>query len=142
MSQDTAVTLTPQASREQSGDLVQHCVTFLLPLLRELNRQLDRRLVQTFLDLVVVIVLHRHRNQGLVLSELGAHLLGAAHAPAGVKRIANLLHSIRWSGRVVEDFLWAQAEQGAARTLGHAKSSAECARADAGSDPLTVEPPV
>jgi hypothetical protein len=28
-----------------------------------------------------------------------------------VKRIANLLHSPRWSGAVVEDFLWAQAEQ-------------------------------
>ncbi len=111
MIQDTAVTLSPQGSQETSRDLVQHCVEFLLPLLRELNRRLDRRLVQTFLDLVVVIVMHRHRNQGLVLSELGEHLLGAMHAPAGVKRIAHLLHSARWSGAVIEDFLWAQADQ-------------------------------
>src|SRR5512137_1878048 len=111
MTQDTADTLGTQGSQETSRYLVQQCVAFLLPLLRELNRQLDRRLVQTFLDLVLVIVQHRHRNQGLILSELGAHLLGAAHAPAGVKRIANLLHSDRWSGTVVEDFLWAQADQ-------------------------------
>src|SRR5512135_3152069 len=111
MSQDTAINPSLQGSPERSHELVQHCVAFLLPLLRELNGRLDRRLVQTFLDLVVVIVMHRHRNQGLVLSELGAHLLGAAHAPAGVKRIANLLHSARWSGAVVEDFLWTQADQ-------------------------------
>jgi hypothetical protein len=91
--------------------LVDQCYAFLAPLLRELHHGLDRRLVQTFLDLVLVIVLHRHRSHGLVVSELGEHLLGARHAPAGVKRIANLLHSPRWSGAVVEDFLWAQAEQ-------------------------------
>jgi hypothetical protein len=93
-----------------SRHLVKRCFEFLAPLLRDVHRQLDRRLVQTFLDLVLVIVMHRHRNQGLVLSELGGHLLGAAHAPAGVKRIANLLHSPRWSGAVVDDFLWAQAD--------------------------------
>src|SRR5512135_534611 len=111
MSQDTAINPSLQGSPERSHELVQHCVAFLLPLLRELNGRLDRRLVQTFLDLVVVIVLHRHRNQGLVLSELGAHLLGAAHAPAGVKRIAHLLHSSRWSGTVVDDFLWRRADE-------------------------------
>jgi hypothetical protein len=111
MNQDTAISATGQASREASGFLARQCYEFFQPLLRELNRVLDRRLVQTFLDLLLVIVMHRHRNQGLVLSELGAHLLGAAHAPAGVKRIAHLLHSRRWSGVIVEDFLWAQADQ-------------------------------
>jgi len=54
--------------------------------------------------------MHRHRNQGLVLSELRGHLLGAAPAPASVKRIANLLHSARWSEAVVDDFLWTRAD--------------------------------
>jgi hypothetical protein len=110
MAEDTAVVVLKQDSRTMSRHLVKRCFEFLAPLLRDVHRQLDRRLVQTFLDLVLVIVMHRHRNQGLVLSELGGHLLGAAHAPAGVKRIANLLHSPRWSGAVVDDFLWAQAD--------------------------------
>jgi Transposase DDE domain len=110
MNQDTAVVASVQASREVSGVLAHQCYEFLRPLLRDLNRRLDRRLVQTLLDLILVIVIHRHRNQGLVLSELGEHLLGAAHTPAGVKRVANLLHSARWSGALVDNFLWAQAD--------------------------------
>jgi hypothetical protein len=109
MNQDTAGVASAQASDEASQFLVRQCYEFLIPCLRDLNRLLDRRLVQTLLDLILVIVMHRHRNYGLVLSELGGHLLGAAHAPAGVKRIANLLHSSRWSGAVVDDFLWTQA---------------------------------
>src|SRR5512136_2122838 len=109
MNQDTAIAASVQASREASGFLARQCYEFFQPLLRDLNRLLDRRLVQTFLDLLLVIVIHRHRNHGLVLSELGGHLLGGAHAPAGVKRIANLLHSVRWAGSIVEDFLWRQA---------------------------------
>lgn len=111
MNQDTAVVASVQASRETSGFLAHQCYDFLRPVLCDLNRLLDRRLVQTVLDLLLVIVIHRHRNHGLVLSELGGHLLGGAHAPAGVKRIANLLHSVRWSGDVVDDFLWRQADQ-------------------------------
>ncbi len=111
MNQDTPVAMSAQGSREASGFLVRQCFEFLVPLLRDLDRLLDRRLVQTVLDLVLVIVMHRHRNQGLVMSELGEHLLGAAHAPAGVKRIAHLLHSARWSGAVVENFLWTQADR-------------------------------
>jgi len=36
-----------------------------------LHTKMDRRLVHTFLDLLPVIVMHRHRNHGLLLSELG-----------------------------------------------------------------------
>ncbi len=111
MPQDTTNVREMQGSREASHVLARQCFEFLAPLLCVLNQRLDRRLVQTFLDLVIVIVMHRHRNHGLVLSELGEHLLGAARAPAGVKRIATLLHSTRWSGAVIEDFLWTQADQ-------------------------------
>ena len=41
----------------------------------------------------MVIVMHRHRNHGLLLSELGGYLMGAEQAPAGTKRISNLIHS-------------------------------------------------
>jgi hypothetical protein len=36
---------------------------------------MDRRLVMTFLGLVMSIMEHRHRNNGLLLSELGGYLL-------------------------------------------------------------------
>jgi hypothetical protein len=39
------------------------------------------------------------------------YLLSPAHAPAGTKRISNLLHSPRWSYHVLERFLWRRAEQ-------------------------------
>ena len=106
-----------QGSRQQAEVIADLCYRFVRPLLYRLNAMMDRRLVQTFLDLLQVIVMHRHRNQGLLLSELGGILLGAGHAPAGTKRISNLLHSAGWSSKVVEDYLWQQADQAIDRRL-------------------------
>jgi hypothetical protein len=72
---------------------------------------MDRRLVKTFLDLVMVILIHRHRNNGLLLSELGDELLGGEHGPAGVKRIAKLLHSSKWESRMIEAYLWRKGDE-------------------------------
>lgn len=83
---------------------------FLRSLLVELDANLDRRLVETFLALVMVILIHRHRNQGLLLSELGSYLLEPEHAPAGTKRLSNLLRSHNWSGQMIEQYLWQQAD--------------------------------
>src|SRR5688500_4248044 len=83
---------------------------FLSPLLTELDDRLDRRLVQTFAGLVSILLEQRHRSTGLLLSELGAFLAGAEHAPAGTKRLSNLLRSPRWSSAPLEDFLWSAAE--------------------------------
>ena len=85
------------------------CWRFLQPLLEELHKRLDRRLVKTMLDLVLVIVMHRHRNNGLLMSELGEHLLGSDRGPAGVKRIASMLHSSRWQSQIILKYLWRQA---------------------------------
>jgi hypothetical protein len=79
--------------------------------LETLNAKIDRRLVQTLFDLLLIIVIHRHRNQGLLLSELGGHLLGAEHAQAGTKRISSLLHSRDWDAKAVDEYLWQQADQ-------------------------------
>ena len=82
-----------QEQIEKSGKLERACYQFLSGLLGALNANIDRRLVETFLALVLVIIMHRHRNQGLVLSELGGYLKPACSAPVGTKRISNLLHS-------------------------------------------------
>lgn len=111
MKKHTVNHLRGQGSEHQSEVLAELCYRFVGPLLRALHEHMDRRLVHTFLDLLPVIVMHRHRNQGLLLSELGGYLLGAEHAPAGTKRISNLLHSRGWSSKVVDDYLWQQADQ-------------------------------
>jgi hypothetical protein len=84
---------------------------FLSPLLIELDQVLDRRLVKTFAATLSLLLEQRYRATGLLLSELGAFLGGFSHAPAGTKRLSNLLRSPRWSSAVLEDFLWCRAEQ-------------------------------
>lgn len=111
MKKDTSSTQSGQGSKQQSEVLGDLCYRFVQPLLKVLHAKLDRRLVQTLLDLMMVIVIHRHRNQGLLLSELGGHLLGGGRAPAGTKRIHNLLCSKRWGGDEIETYLWEQADQ-------------------------------
>ena len=62
--------------KQESREMETCCWRFLRPFLEELHRHVDRRLVKTLLNLVLVILMHRHRNNGLLLSELGDHLLG------------------------------------------------------------------
>jgi hypothetical protein len=100
-----------QASAYQAEVLSQRCWLFLRPFLEQLMHRLDRRLVKTGLDLVMVILIHRHREAGLLMSELGDQLLGADRGPAGTKRIAKLLHSTRWLAQLITDFLWQQGNQ-------------------------------
>lgn len=111
MNEHTAKLTKGQVNRRQSEVLAGLCYRFVRPLLRGMQVKMDRRLVHTFLDLLAVIVMHRHRNQGLLLSELGGFLLGAEHAPAGTKRISNLMRSPGWNSQKVEDYLWQQADQ-------------------------------
>jgi hypothetical protein len=79
------------------------------PLLRELDAQLDKRLVATFFTALQAIVVHRHSRHGLLLSELGGYILHPRQAPAGTKRLSNLLRSRRWTATVIDDFMWQQA---------------------------------
>src|SRR5687768_4168797 len=78
---------------------------FLSPLLRQMDEKLDLRLVRTFANTVLAIIRNRNRPLALLLSELGSLLVGPAHAPAGIKRLANLVHSERWQASFIEDYL-------------------------------------
>ena len=84
--------------------------SFLAPFLLELDRLLDRRLVHTFSGLCESILRHRSRPTSLLLTELGEVLLSADKAPAGTKRISNLLRSARWHAGVIADYLARQAQ--------------------------------
>ena len=80
--------------------------TFLFPLLVTLDRVLDKRLVRTFLSSIQLILTFRDRVHGLLLWEMGGFVLSAAHERAGTKRLANLLHSPKWSSWIIDQFLW------------------------------------
>lgn len=98
-----------EAQRQAQG-LRQQLGAWVRPVLHELDEALDKRLVRTFFELLQVVVMHRHQRCGLLLSELGGFLLSPAQAPAGTKRISNLLRSSKWSAALIAAFLWRQAE--------------------------------
>jgi hypothetical protein len=81
---------------------------YLAPVQEQLDGVLDARLVRTFGRAVEAIVSVRHGQQGLLLSELGGCITNGAHAPAGTKRLGNLIRSERWSSEAIEAFLAAQ----------------------------------
>jgi hypothetical protein len=94
-----------------ASTLSQRLQDFLCPLLVRLDQELDRRLVKTFAATIEVFLQQRYRASGLLLSELGAFLASPAHAPAGTKRLSNLLRSSKWSYLLLEEWLWKQAER-------------------------------
>ncbi len=111
MFHDTSVAHSRQDDRPLARHMHVRLVQFLRPVLVRLAQSLDIRLVQTALDLVQVIPTHRHRAMGLLLSELGGYLLGPDQAPAGAKRISNLVHADHWSADTINAVLWQQASQ-------------------------------
>lgn len=92
---------------QKAGSFLLHQVMAYTSQVRtELDQQIDKRLVRTFFDLFITILLFRNRAMGLVLSELGAFICGPSHAPAGTKRISNLLLSKKWTSDLIVDFLF------------------------------------
>ena len=115
---------TSKAEKKQdSRELENKCWEFLRPVLEQLHRRVDRRIVKTLLDVVMVILLHRNRNHGLLLSELGDHLLGGDRGPAGVKRIASLLHSEKWGSILILKYLWKCGEEKVKELLGQKQAA-------------------
>lgn len=98
-------------SRRKAQDINHQLELFVATLLGWLDEQLDKRLVRTLMMTVQAIITFRHNLNGLLLSELGGYLLPPDQAPAGTKRLSNLLHSAKWKAQVVERFLWQRAEE-------------------------------
>ncbi len=90
---------------ELSAEVAEGCIGYLRPLMKGLDEKLDVRLVRTLANSVLSIVRHRNRALALLLSELGAFIAGPKHAPAGTKRLANLIHSEGWRAEDVDEYL-------------------------------------
>jgi hypothetical protein len=95
----------------QSQELADQLASFVSPLLQWLDVQVDKRLVRTFLLTLQAILMLRHTRYGLLLSELGAYILNADQAPAGTKRLSNLLRSPTWTYSLIERFLQRRAQE-------------------------------
>lgn len=102
--------LGDREGRKQAQSVANLLELFIGPLEGWLDDQLDRRLVRTFFLALAAMVRLRHNRSGLLLSELGAHILSPDKAPAGTKRLSNLLRSPKWSHTLLERFLWYRAD--------------------------------
>lgn len=104
-----------QEGQHLSQELAQVLETYLAPLLVLLDRWLDKRLVRPLVQWCVAILRFRNSKQGLLLSELGSYLDGypgvSVKAPAGTKRVGNLIRSWKWSWRQIDEYLLNEAEK-------------------------------
>jgi len=115
------------ADQRLANQLAQQCFQFLGPLLVQLDQQLDLRLVRTLANTITALIRHRNRSLALLLSELGAYLTSPKHAPAGTKRLGNLLHSNRWKAQAIDDYLLRQENSGSKRRLSECRKAKLCA---------------
>ena len=100
----------PQKTAHEIAEMLE---TYLSPLLLVLDKVLDKRLVRTLVQCCVAIIRFRNTKQGLLLSELGSYMDGyrglSVNAPAGTKRIGNLIRSIKWSVLHIDRYLLEEA---------------------------------
>lgn len=94
------------ASGAMSARLRARVWEFVPSLLGTLDRHLEARLVRTFAATVEAPLWIRHRNYDFPLSELSGYLADTEHAPAGTKRLSNLLRSAKWAYLLIARFLW------------------------------------
>ncbi|GLV55871.1 hypothetical protein KDH_27150 [Dictyobacter sp. S3.2.2.5] len=80
----------PYFPAEMAEGLYADLARFLTPLLIEIDTRIDKRLVRTMLQTVMVILTFRDRVNGLLLSEMGGYLETPDRAPAGTKRLSRL----------------------------------------------------
>jgi hypothetical protein len=104
-----------QDSQQASQELAEMLELFLSPLLLVLDKLLDKRLVRTFVQCIVAIIRLRSNKQGLLLSELGSYMDGyrglSVSAPAGTKRIGNLIRSLKWDVFHIDEYLMNEANK-------------------------------
>ena len=110
MSKDTEKTKTEQSANIVSWQIEEKLLAYFGDLLRWLDQAIDRRLVVTFVGLMMAMIIHRHRNEGGWMSQLGSYLV-PENAEAGKKRIQKLLYSQKWASGVLEKYLWHLGEQ-------------------------------
>ena len=98
--------LSSQVAQPASYFILRQAERYTTPISEALDEQIDKRLVRTFFDLFMIILMFRNRAMGLLLSELGGYVCGFDKAPAGTKRISNLLRSKKWTVGIIDAFFF------------------------------------
>ncbi len=102
---------TKLSSAKSSQFILRQSDKYLDRLQSQLCSKIDKRPVRTFFDLFITIIMFRNRVMGLVLSELGGYICGFDHAPAGTKRISNLLRSNKWGSSIIDGFFFERTKE-------------------------------
>lgn len=102
---------TPRVQSQDAHKILVDLDAHTQGLRTQLDELLDSRLVDTFFNLLAIILLFRERRMGLLLSELGGYLCGPSRAPAGTKRISNLLRSPKWTSSILDDYFHTRAKE-------------------------------
>lgn len=93
--------------RQKSGEFILvQSDKYLSRIQKELFQQIDTRLARTFFDLFIAILSFRNRSMGLLLTELGGYVSGFKSAPAGTKKISNLLRCKGWTHQLIDNFFF------------------------------------
>jgi hypothetical protein len=104
-----------QDQQKVSQELAHLMEEFLSPLLQELNRVLDVRIVRTLMMCCVAILRFRNTMHGLLLSELGSYMDGyqglSISAPAGTKRLGKLIRCVKWTVLSIDTYLLNEADK-------------------------------
>jgi hypothetical protein len=100
-----------QEAQEKSQEVAQLLESYLASPLERLDAYLDHRLVKTFVETMRALIEMRNQSPGLTISELGSYIMSGAQAPAGEKRLHNLLTSEKWSEEIIKVFLWNEAKK-------------------------------
>ena len=108
--------------KQKAGSFLLHQIDRYTGQFRgELDAAIDKRLVNTFFNLFTIILMFRERRMGLLLSELGGYLCGHDKAPAGTKRISNLLRSKKWSASLIDDHFFSRTVERVAAMMANNK---------------------
>ena len=97
---------TPKAPK-----IVEQTTNYLSPLIKKFQSKTDKRFSYTLYDTFYGMLSHRDRANSLLLSELGGYINGPQHAPAGTKRLSNLLACEAWSHEWIEKELLDKSKQ-------------------------------
>ena len=96
--------LRPGVGWEQGPEVAKLLQAFSGPLEDWLDWQVDRCLVCAFFLALIALARVRNSRSGLLLSELGVHVLPLAQALAGTGRFSNLLRSLQLPHTLLGEF--------------------------------------
>lgn len=94
-----------EKNSKNQPELIEKAADFIAPIIDDLGSKIDKRFTYTFFDTFFGILSFRNEVNSLLLSELGGYINGHQHAPAGTKRISNLLRNEDWDYKVIKEGL-------------------------------------